>query len=94
MIETKTENAFQLGNWLGRKQAFAALAGRWRGDRCRMPAPGPATLAIPRGRWFRATPCFVHYLRGSAHAYWKNGGTTSAQASSAANAGQACKGEP
>jgi hypothetical protein len=28
MIETKTENAFQLGNWLGRKQAFAALAGR------------------------------------------------------------------
>jgi hypothetical protein len=28
MIETKTENVFQLGNWLGRKQAFAALAGR------------------------------------------------------------------
>jgi hypothetical protein len=28
MIEKKTEDAYQLGTWVGRKQAFAALAGR------------------------------------------------------------------
>ncbi len=28
MIETKTDDAYQLGTWVGRKQAFAALAGR------------------------------------------------------------------
>jgi len=28
MIETKTDDAYQLGTWVGRKQAFATLAGR------------------------------------------------------------------
>ena len=28
MIEKKTDDAYQLGAWVGRKQAFAALAGR------------------------------------------------------------------
>jgi hypothetical protein len=28
MIETKTDEAYQLGTWVGRKQAFATLAGR------------------------------------------------------------------
>ncbi|MGD0580202.1 MAG: hypothetical protein ABSC08_14885 [Bryobacteraceae bacterium] len=28
MIEKRTDDAYQLGAWVGRKQAFAALAGR------------------------------------------------------------------
>ena len=48
MRARKTGHAVDLGKWLGRRQAFALRAGRWRGGQCRMLAPGPAWQAPPR----------------------------------------------
>jgi hypothetical protein len=48
MRDKKTGNAVDLGKRLGRRQACAQVAGRWRGGRCRMLAPALPLQARPR----------------------------------------------
>jgi hypothetical protein len=48
MRDKKTGNAVDLGKRLGRRQACAQVAGRWRGGRCRMLAPALILQAPPR----------------------------------------------
>ena len=48
MRDRRTGKAVDPGKWLGRRQAFALLAGHWHGGQCRMPAPDLTLQAPPR----------------------------------------------
>jgi hypothetical protein len=49
MRDMKTDQAVDLGKWIGRRQAFAVVAGRWRDRRCRM-----LTSGASNGKWANA----------------------------------------